>query len=68
LAEGARKMRVVTKAAGVGDHAQRLARLHRCAALDKTRSMIQAQRVNEVAVGRTANREKFLEVARVRFV
>jgi hypothetical protein len=38
-----RKMRVVAKAAGVGDHAQRLACLHGCAAFDKTRSVIQAQ-------------------------
>ena len=39
-AESARKMRVIAKAAGVGNLAERLTRLHQCTAFDQMRSVI----------------------------
>jgi hypothetical protein len=63
LAKGASKMRLVAKAAGMCDRVQWLASLHRCAAPDKTRGVIQAHRINEVTAARTADREQLLQVA-----
>ena len=61
--EDAGKMRVVAKATGIGDCAERLACLHRCTALDKASGVLQAYRVKEMAAARTANREQFLQIA-----
>ena len=52
-------MRVVAKAAGIGDHAEWLFSLRRNAALDKARGMIKPHRINEMmAAGRAAQREQ----------
>jgi hypothetical protein len=57
LSESARKMRVVAKAAGVGDVAERLACLDQRAAFDQTRRMIQTGRTYVVTACRPTDGE-----------
>src|SRR5215468_5662882 len=61
--ESARKMRIVAKAAGVGDIAERLTRLRQRAAFDQTRCMIQTGRTYVVTACRPADREQLLQIA-----
>ena len=55
--ESAGKIRVVAKAAGMGNHAEWLFSSGRKAALDKTRGMIKPHRTNEMTAGGAAQRE-----------
>jgi hypothetical protein len=57
------KMSVVAKAAGVGNLAERLARIERRPAKQKVRGMIQANGIHHFAARRAALRKKFLDVA-----
>src|ERR1700753_591298 len=61
-AESARKVRVIAKAAGVGNIAERLTCLHQRAALDKTRRMIQTERRYIVTTRRPAGRKQLLQI------
>src|ERR1700754_1485047 len=63
LAESARKMRVIAKAAGVGNIAERLTCLHQRAAFDQMRRMIQTERRYVVPACRPADGEKLLQIA-----
>src|ERR1700743_1652180 len=63
LSESARKMRVVAKAAGVGNIAERVTCLHQCAAFDQMRRMIETERAYVVAARRAADREQLLQIA-----
>jgi hypothetical protein len=57
------KMRVVAKAAGVGDRADRLAYAQQLPAIQKARGLVQTQRVDEFGAGKAALRKELLEVA-----
>src|ERR1700743_2720061 len=61
-AESARKIRVIAKAAGVGDIAERLTCLHQRTTLDQMRSMIQTKRRYVVGVCRPSGREQLLQI------
>src|SRR5258705_12331201 len=61
IAKFSREMRVVAKATGVGDLAERLA-CAQCPAMHQRRGVIQAKRKNEFNAGRAAGRKKLLEV------
>ena len=63
LAEAARKMRVVAKAAGVGNIAERPTCLHHRAAFDQMRRMIQTGRTYVVTACRPTVREQLLQIA-----
>jgi hypothetical protein len=54
LPERAREVRVVAKSAGIGDHAERLLGLRQCALLDRTRGVIETNRIDEMAARRIA--------------
>jgi len=56
-------MRVVAKAAGVGNIAERLTCLHQRAAFDQTRRMIQTERRYVATACRPADCEKLLQIA-----
>ena len=62
-AEAARKMRVVAKAAGVGNIAEWLTCLHQRAAFDQTRRMIQTGRTYVVTACRSTDCEQLLQIA-----
>src|SRR4030081_1453132 len=57
------KMSVVAKAAGVGNLAERLARIERRPAKQKVRGMTQANGIHQFAARRAALRKKLLDVA-----
>jgi hypothetical protein len=57
------EMRVVTKAAVVGDLTDRPARAHRRSAMQETRGVIQPDRIDEMRAGRAPRREELLKVA-----
>src|SRR3984893_11618966 len=57
------KMSVVAKAAGVGNLAERLARIERRPAKQKVRGMIQANGIHQFAARRAALRKKLLDGA-----
>src|ERR1700754_5101138 len=63
LAESARKIRVIAKAAGVGNIAERLTCLHQRATLDQMRCMIQTKRRYIMTACRPAGREQLLQIA-----
>jgi hypothetical protein len=56
-------MRIVAKAASVGDLAERLARAEQRTAVEKMGGMIQPMRIDQFAAGRIALGEKPLHVA-----
>src|SRR5262249_21073433 len=62
--KSAREMRVVAKAAGVGDIAERLTCLRQRAAFDQTRRMIQTGRTYVVTACRPTNGEQLLQIAK----
>ena len=56
-------MRIIAKAASVGDLAERSARAEQCTAVEKMRSMIKPMRIDQFAAGRSTLGEKPLHVA-----
>src|ERR1700730_10289953 len=56
------KMRVVAIAAGIANLAERLACICQCPAMQKSRGVSQTKRLDEMAAGRTPDREEVLEV------
>src|SRR5262249_48566862 len=56
-------MRIVAKAASVGDLAERLASAQQRPAVEKMGGMIKPARIDEFAAGRAAFSEEFLHVA-----
>jgi hypothetical protein len=57
------KIRVVAKAAGIGNLAERLACLCQCPAVQKSHGVIQTKRLDEIAASRTPERKELLKVA-----
>src|SRR4029077_16897072 len=62
MAKFACEMRVVPKATGVGNLAQRLVCSQRRPAVQKARGMIQTKRIYEFAAGRAARCEQLLQI------
>jgi hypothetical protein len=63
MAEFSCEMRIVAKAAGISDLAERLARPKQCAPVQKVRGTIQAKRIDELAAGRATLRKELLNIA-----
>lgn len=57
------KIRVVAKAAGISNLAERLACLCQCPAVQKSHGVIQTKRLDEIAASRTPERKELLKVA-----
>jgi len=57
------EMRVVAKAAGVGDRADRLAHAQQLPAIEKVCGVSQTQRIDEFGAGQAALCKELLEVA-----
>src|SRR5689334_25047235 len=62
-AERSRKMRIVVEPGGIGDLGEHLARFGQFSSIQKTRRVIQANRLNEPAARCSALREQLLEIA-----
>jgi hypothetical protein len=58
-----REMRVISKAAGVGDVADSMACAQKFPATQKPRGVIQAKRIDEFAAGRGAPGKELLQIA-----
>src|ERR1700724_599161 len=63
MAELAGEMRIIAKAAGIGDLAERLARAEQGAAAQQMRGMIQPKPIDVFAAGETTFGKKLLNVA-----
>jgi hypothetical protein len=57
------KIRVVAKAAGIGNLAERLACVQQRPAMQKARGVIQTKRIDEFTAGRVPRRKELLKVA-----
>src|SRR5882757_8722864 len=57
------EMRVVAKAAGVGDRTDRLLCAQQLAAFERARGLVQAKRIDEIGAGKAAQRKELLQVA-----
>jgi hypothetical protein len=62
IAKLSREMRVVAKAAGVSDFAERLARAKQRPAMQKLRSVFQTKRIDGFAAGQTMLSKELLEL------
>jgi hypothetical protein len=62
-AEFPREMCIITKAAGIGDLAERLACTQQRAPAQKTCGVVQTKRIDELAAGGAALRKELLRVA-----
>jgi len=62
-AKTAGEIRIIGKAAGIGDLAEGLARSQRFPAMYEARGAVQTNRLNEIAAGRAMCGKEFLEVA-----
>jgi hypothetical protein len=62
-AKPSNEMGIVTKAAGVGDLADRRACFQSRSALQQVRGVIQSNRTDEAAASRVSRRKEFLKVA-----
>ena len=63
VAKYSSEISVVAKAAGVGDLADRLARVQRRPAMQETRGVIEPHRIDEMCAGRAPRREELLKIA-----
>ena len=63
MAEFSREMRIIAKAAGIGDLAERFAGPKQRAAVQKVCGAIQATRIDELAAGRATLRKELLNIA-----
>ena len=63
MAEFSREMRIIAKAAGIGDLAESLACAQQLPAMQKARGVIQTNRMYEMTAGGVVRRKEFLKIA-----